>query len=329
MDAALTSIDVLPTVLSHLSAERVASLATVHRSWRAAAEDATLWKSLAAVAFGVSTTAAENGAACKRRFQQAAWTRQNFRSSAPRTVVGEVFSGNGQPVGWFASSLAQSASGMVACGGTDGNIRLWSLVRCGAGWAPDANGNLRGHTASISALAFDPDGRLLYSGSWDKWIRVWDVRTGECVRQWQAHSRAVMCLLVQRDAGHATILISGGGDGRVCFWRLRAADGADGVEGGGAGLGDGGGATLGLLRIDATAGVRTGREDWPAMALRAVAEEGGVRREEGAPSASRDGAGAHLGAPPTAASLVVDAAYADGSVRRWSCPRARLDARVM
>lgn len=44
---------------------------------------------------------------------------------------------------------------------------------------------LRGHTDSISRIAWSPDGKYLASPSRDKTIRIWDVSMGECVRFWK------------------------------------------------------------------------------------------------------------------------------------------------
>jgi WD40 repeat protein len=45
---------------------------------------------------------------------------------------------------------------------------------------------MQGHTAKITALAISPDGKLLASGSMDKSVGLWDLRTGRQVRRFVA-----------------------------------------------------------------------------------------------------------------------------------------------
>jgi WD40 repeat protein len=45
--------------------------------------------------------------------------------------------------------------------------------------APRPKAVLRGHKDYVEGLAFSPDGKVLASGSWDKTIKLWDVKTGK------------------------------------------------------------------------------------------------------------------------------------------------------
>jgi WD40 repeat protein len=81
---------------------------------------------------------------------------------------------------------------------------------------------LQGHTNSIYALAFSPDGRWLASGGYDGTIRLWNTATGQeevCwnppVDAWRAKSIQALAF-----APDGRTLVSGGLDGRVWFWEV-------------------------------------------------------------------------------------------------------------
>src|SRR5262249_3360667 len=59
----------------------------------------------------------------------------------------------------------------VATGGSDNVIRLWDIS------SGTELRRLEGHTGSVSALAADPEGKMLVSGSFDTTIRVWPLGT--------------------------------------------------------------------------------------------------------------------------------------------------------
>ena len=62
----------------------------------------------------------------------------------------------------------------------------------------------------------------MFSGSWDKTIRVWDLRTLECVKVLEGHSEAVLALAVGEGSPqpHSKVLVSGSYDTTVRFWDL-------------------------------------------------------------------------------------------------------------
>jgi WD40 repeat protein len=76
---------------------------------------------------------------------------------------------------------------------------------------------LTGHNNSVQALAATPDGRLLVSASWDRTVRVWDVRTGQVVHVLEGHEQYVEAIAVTRDGTRA---VSGSVDGTVRVWDL-------------------------------------------------------------------------------------------------------------
>src|SRR5262245_47891022 len=74
---------------------------------------------------------------------------------------------------------------------------------------------LRGHTDQINRITWAPDGSYLASPSNDDNIRIWDTRSGECVRTLQGHSRGVLSVAWSPDGQR---LASSSHDETIRLW---------------------------------------------------------------------------------------------------------------
>jgi WD40 repeat protein len=75
--------------------------------------------------------------------------------------------------------------------------------------------------AVVHALAWNPSGTLLLSGSSDGMLRWWDLQRGECVRVRKAHQGPVQSLKLSPDG---RLLASCGDDGAINVWELESGE---------------------------------------------------------------------------------------------------------
>lgn len=80
---------------------------------------------------------------------------------------------------------------------------------------PPASRSINGHTASVLAVAFTPDGKTLISSSRDDTIKLWDVATGELKRTLTAHADDVYTVAFSHDG---SMMASGSTDTRIILW---------------------------------------------------------------------------------------------------------------
>lgn len=73
------------------------------------------------------------------------------------------------------------------------------------------------HKDKIQCMKFSLDSRILVSGSLDRCICVWEVRTGHCLNILEGHADDILCLDIADDNSE---ILSGGKDGLVKLWDL-------------------------------------------------------------------------------------------------------------
>jgi WD40 repeat protein len=97
----------------------------------------------------------------------------------------------------------------------DYNVRLWE-VKTGKQLRV-----LEGHTASVHAVAFSPDGRRGLSGAWDNTARLWDLETGKEIRAFVGHTLGINRLAFSPDGRRAATVAN---DRTVRIWNIPPAE---------------------------------------------------------------------------------------------------------
>jgi len=84
--------------------------------------------------------------------------------------------------------------------------------------APEVVAKLKGHTDSVYAVAYSPDGKFLATASFDNTLKLWDVATGKEIKTYGGtggHTKQVYCVGFSQDG---SMLASGGGDNQLKVW---------------------------------------------------------------------------------------------------------------
>ncbi|QIR41002.1 hypothetical protein HCG51_32855 [Tolypothrix sp. PCC 7910] len=87
---------------------------------------------------------------------------------------------------------------------------------------------LNGHSDTVNAVAFTPDGKYVISGSSDNTLKVWNWQTGELLRNLEGHSDSVYAIALSADGKY---VISASDDKTLKVWNWQTGQQLRNLEG--------------------------------------------------------------------------------------------------
>ncbi len=121
-------------------------------------------------------------------------------------------------------NLMLSSETRYALAASADNVKLWNLTTgeylWTYTWSEEGRGvwTCKGYAGSRTCVAITPDSTFALSGSADEQtIRLWNLETGECVRQFAGHSAEVSALAILPDGRH---VLSGSLDTTLRLWEI-------------------------------------------------------------------------------------------------------------
>lgn len=117
--------------------------------------------------------------------------------------------------GWV-TSLATSSNNpdILLSGSRDKSLIVWSLTRDDTNYGVPRK-SLKGHSHIVQDCAISHDGAYAISGSWDKTLRVWDLKTGVSKDRFVGHTGDVLSVSFSPDNRQ---IVSAGRDRTIKIW---------------------------------------------------------------------------------------------------------------
>ena len=102
---------------------------------------------------------------------------------------------------------------IIITGSLDGTAKAWSIE------TGECTQTYKGHTAAVTCLATDPDGRNLFTGSADHTIRSWETFTGQLLKVFSGHQTTIISLFASKK-----LLYSTSSDHTARLWVMEFGD---------------------------------------------------------------------------------------------------------
>ena len=116
---------------------------------------------------------------------------------------------------WNSHIAVSQDNRLMAVGLDSGLIKLFD------GHSGESKGELKGHSAAVTAIDFSPDGKFLASASLDHSARIWDLTQNKEVFKLAKHDLAVNCVVYSKDGKY---ILTGSNDFRAILWDAQTGE---------------------------------------------------------------------------------------------------------
>ena len=113
------------------------------------------------------------------------------------------------------TSLAFTLDSNLASSSWDNTIKLWSIAD--AGKSSTLLHTLTGHQDGVTTISLNSEGTVLASGSADRYIKLWNTKTGELIKNLRGHTSQINSLTFSSDD---RAIISGEAQQGLFWWNL-------------------------------------------------------------------------------------------------------------
>jgi WD40 repeat protein len=132
-----------------------------------------------------------------------------------RTIRGRVGPGGDGTI--YAMALSPNGRWLAAAGSMKVPGQTGSVIRLYDFATSNLAGLLQGHTESVFALAFSPDGSRLISGGFDRRAIIWDVERRTPIHRLEGHRDQIYAVAFTPDGARA---VTGSYDTTLRMWRV-------------------------------------------------------------------------------------------------------------
>ncbi len=80
-----------------------------------------------------------------------------------------------------------------------------------------------GHTKGVKDISFNHDGTKFISCSYDKWAKLWDTETGQCIARYPS-TRIPFCVMFNPDPAKEHQFLLGSQDKKIYQYDTRSGD---------------------------------------------------------------------------------------------------------